>query len=231
MELMNRVLLVWRDISLQISDKSIYSFKDISMQFGIKTKSVTQAGEERADKEATKAQSLSMEIPLIAEMGVSVEDTIKLWRDRSQDGGEGKIYIAGHDLMGKSMMLVQCDVTKIRLSVAGDKILGAVLKLKFTRKQLEPPPPPVYVAPKRSGGKKKPHYIYTTSPEIRNETEAWLKKNNMQVPGFNGVPQIPKVTRGSNIPNRSGGTVNKTYNNTSKSKAGAKKKSIMNRKK
>lgn len=225
---MDRVLLVWRDISLQISAKSIYSFNDISMQFGIKTKSVTQAGEERADKEATKAQSLSMEIPLFAEMGVNVEDTIKLWRDRAQDGGEGNIYIAGHDLIGKSMMLVQCDVSKIRLSVAGDKILGAVLKLKFTRKQLEPPPPPVYVAPKRSGGgKKKPHYIYTTSPEIRNETEAWLKKNNMKVPGFNGVPLPPKVTRGSNIPNRSGGTVKKTYNNTSKSKP--RKKSIMNR--
>lgn len=234
---MKKVLLAWRDISLEISPQSIYSFSDVSMQFGIKTKNVTQAGQECKNLEAIKAQGLNLEIPLIAEMGVNVEDTIKLWRDRAQDGIEGHIYIAGHDLIGKSMILVSCDVSKIRVSVAADRILGATLKLKFERKDIPPLPQTQAAGGGGGGGGKKAHYIYTTSPEIRSKTEAWLKKHNMKVPSFNGVPLPPKQTRGSHIPDvmpKDWAKTHKNYikggtSNTNKSKSNVRKKGIMNR--
>lgn len=189
------VLLQWRDMKLSISESMIYSFEKLSLGFGTKVSQRREQGQEYATKEYTKTQSLSIEVPMSLGLGVDVEAELTKWRQRSQDGGAGKILLAGKDYIGYALMLMECNVSDMEILPNG-KLRSAKLRLKFERQE-EPPRPASADSSGGGGGggggkpKKTPPkntytyangrvgidtavpYMYTTAPPVIKATEAW----------------------------------------------------------
>ncbi len=133
------IVLTYRGRTLEVSGEVIKTFTDMEITRQAKVKEKEQAISGMAAKagyaevEGVKADTVSMDVPLLSAAGVDVENEIKEWRALA-DGQSARLYIAGKDFLGVNVALTGCDATEI--AVGGDGVWSrAKLKLTFTQSE------------------------------------------------------------------------------------------------
>ena len=133
------IVLSYRGKTLRVDAEIIETFTDmeITRQATIKEKEQAVSGSTAkggyADVSAIKADSVSLEVPLVHGAGVDVENEVSEWRVLV-DGESARMYLAGRDFLGVNVALTGCDATEI--NIGGDGIwTHAKLKLTFTQSE------------------------------------------------------------------------------------------------
>ena len=137
------IVLSYRGKVLKVDADIIQTFTDmeITRQATIKEKEQAISGSAAkggyADVSAIKADSVSMEVPLVHGAGVDVENEVDEWR-ALVDGESARMYFAGRDFLGVNVVLTGCDATEI--NIGGDGTwTHAKLKLTFTQSETGKP--------------------------------------------------------------------------------------------
>ena len=133
------IVLSYRGKTLRVDAEIIETFTDmeITRQATIKEKEQAVSGSTAkggyADVSAIKADSVSLEVPLVHGAGVDVENEVSEWRVLV-DGESARMYLAGRDFLGVNVALTGCDATEI--NIGGDGTwTHAKLKLTFTQSE------------------------------------------------------------------------------------------------
>ena len=123
-------LVTWGGKTLGVSAAKIYSFEDLEISGGVKTKESEQSGIKKADADGLEAAGYSISVPLDARLGVDVQSETRSWMSLMRAKTKSNLLITGYDVFGVPFLLTKCEAKDIRATGNGTW-LCATLELEF----------------------------------------------------------------------------------------------------
>ena len=123
------IVLAWRNKTLEVDSSHIQPISGIQITRESEVKESKNGKQAYVKMTNARANSVQLEVPLVAQAGVDVRNEIDDWRSLV-DGVGGNMYFAGEDLLGCKMILTGCQVAQMQIAPSG-RITSAKMALTF----------------------------------------------------------------------------------------------------